>query len=113
MTNLSFHMVASREDIQRVTRVLAERFRPQKIILFGSQATGKARPDSDVDLLIVLPFTESHCTMMISMLGAIRPSCGYELIPRTPEEVETRYAAGDAFIRNAIDQGIVLYEAAA
>lgn len=106
-------MAATREEVQRIARVLVDRFHPQKVILFGSQAAGTARPDSDTDLLVVLPFTESHYSMMTAMLGAIRPAFGFELIPRTPEDVAAGYAAGDAFIRNAIDKGIVLYEAAA
>ena|ERR1041384_6367238 len=101
------------KDIQRIATVLAEKFHPQKIILFGSRAYGKPRPDSDTDLLVILPFEGSHFSMMTAMLGAIRPSFGFELIPRTPEDVAERYAQGDRFIRDAVDNGIVLYEAAA
>ncbi len=35
---------------------IAKEFQPERIILFGSYAYGKPRPDSDVDLLVVLPF---------------------------------------------------------
>src|SRR5204863_6693690 len=40
--------------IDEMVRRIADRFQPERIILFGSQARGTARPDSDVDLLIVL-----------------------------------------------------------
>ncbi|MBN1453622.1 MAG: nucleotidyltransferase domain-containing protein [Anaerolineales bacterium] len=40
--------------IDEVVRQIAEKFRPQKIILFGSYARGKPRPESDVDLLVVM-----------------------------------------------------------
>ena len=40
-----------REMVNRIVR----RFDPEKVILFGSYATGKAGPDSDVDLLVVMP----------------------------------------------------------
>lgn len=39
--------------LQQVTRALVERFRPVRVILFGSQARGEPRRDSDVDLLVV------------------------------------------------------------
>ena len=39
--------------VERVVGKIAEAIHPTKIILFGSRATGKARPDSDLDLLIV------------------------------------------------------------
>ncbi len=40
--------------IHRLARQIAKQFKPQKIILFGSYARGKPRPESDVDLLVVM-----------------------------------------------------------
>jgi len=42
------------EIVERIVR----QFDPLRIILFGSWARGDARPDSDVDLLVVLPKVE-------------------------------------------------------
>ncbi len=41
--------------IRRYARQIAERFQPDKIILFGSYAYGQPHGDSDVDLLVVMP----------------------------------------------------------
>ena len=41
--------------IRRFARQVAERFRPDKIILFGSYAYGTPHADSDVDILVVMP----------------------------------------------------------
>lgn len=41
--------------IRRYAREVAERFRPDKIILFGSFAYGKPHDGSDVDILVVMP----------------------------------------------------------
>ena len=41
--------------IRRFARQVAERFRPEKIILFGSYACGTPHADSDVDILVVMP----------------------------------------------------------
>ena len=41
--------------IQEITRRVLSVARPEKIILFGSAATGKMSPDSDIDLLVVEP----------------------------------------------------------
>ncbi len=40
--------------IQAMVRRIVDRFDPERVILFGSHARGTARPDSDVDLLVVL-----------------------------------------------------------
>src|SRR5438309_4548011 len=41
--------------IARMVKRIVKRFAPEQIILFGSQARGDAGPDSDIDLLIVMP----------------------------------------------------------
>jgi predicted nucleotidyltransferase len=40
--------------IDQVVEQIVEKFKPQKIILFGSYARGNPRPESDVDLLVVM-----------------------------------------------------------
>jgi len=47
--------MVSRRAIKKFTDEIARRFKPEKIILFGSYAYGKPTPDSDVDLLVLLP----------------------------------------------------------
>lgn len=101
------------DEIRQVAAILAEKFRPQKIILFGSRAYGTPRPDSDTDILVILPFSGSTHRMTANMLGAIRPRFGYHLVPRTPDAVKMWYESGDPMMREAIDLGILLYEAAA
>jgi predicted nucleotidyltransferase len=41
------------EKIELMAKAIVDEVDPEKIILFGSHATGHARPDSDVDLLII------------------------------------------------------------
>ena len=48
--------LVTREALRAFTQRLVEHFSPQKVILFGSQARGKARWDSDADILVVMPF---------------------------------------------------------
>jgi HEPN domain-containing protein/predicted nucleotidyltransferase len=45
--------VSVQEQIDRMVKRIVRRFRPERIILFGSQARGDAGPDSDVDLLVI------------------------------------------------------------
>ena len=41
--------------IRRYARAIADRFQPQKIILFGSYAYGTPHAGSDVDILVIMP----------------------------------------------------------
>lgn len=88
-------------------------FRPLKVVLFGSRAYGRPRPDSDADLLVILPFECSTYRMAVDMLKALGPSPGIDIVPRRPADVERYYRDGDPMMREALDKGIVLYEAAA
>ncbi len=63
---LSFRIIVQEKDemnvkseIKNLCRQIVENFNPQKIILFGSHAYGKPNADSDVDLLVVMPFEGS------------------------------------------------------
>lgn len=46
--------MASPDEIQRMADVIAEKFDPDMIILFGSHARGEAKADSDIDLFVVM-----------------------------------------------------------
>ncbi len=41
--------------LAEIVRRLVEAYQPERIYLFGSRARGEAGPDSDYDLLIVVP----------------------------------------------------------
>ncbi len=100
-------------DEQRI-RELCERivqeFQPHKIILFGSYALGTPTPDSDVDMLVVLPFTGKNFRKSLEILNRTNPNFPIDLLARNPEDTERRYQEGDPLIREALDHGKVLYE---
>jgi uncharacterized protein len=58
--------------IDRIVKRIVKRFRPERIILFGSQARGDAGPDSDVDLLVVMNFEGSKLQKMAELRGTLR-----------------------------------------
>lgn len=59
------------EILTEAVRRIREQFAPTRILLFGSRATGHARPDSDFDLLVVLP-TTTDWRMPGKIRGALR-----------------------------------------
>jgi predicted nucleotidyltransferase len=104
-------MVTMRQ-IEDVSRRIAQQFHPQRILLFGSYAWGSPSPDSDVDLLVILPFEGKPVAKSVEMRLKVRPPFPVDLLVRTPEKVQERLALGDPFIRSILEEGKVLYEAA-
>ena len=103
-------MVAMR-DIQALAGRIAEHFRPDRIILFGSHASGTPTGDSDVDLLVVMPYTGKSWRQATEIRGRIRPGFPLDLIVRTPAQVRERLQMGDVFIQEITENGRILYEA--
>ena len=94
--------------IQRLAREIADKFQPEKIILFGSYAYGKPHQDSDVDLLVVMSAwneTSKACRIRL----AVHHPFPLDLIVRTPENLQWRLAEEDWFLREVVEKGKVLY----
>lgn len=97
-------------DIQALANKIVEKFHPQRIILFGSYAAGTAGPDSDVDLLVVLPFEGKNFYKSLEIVNAVNPMFSADILARKPDDTQWRYRNGDPLIKDAIDRGRVLYE---
>jgi predicted nucleotidyltransferase len=96
--------------IDTMVQRLVERFGPEQIILFGSHARGTAGPDSDVDLLVVMPFSGSKRAKQLEMRMALHDiSLPKDIILVTPDEVTRRRDIVGTIIRPAMREGKVLY----
>lgn len=81
-------------QIQVFSQQIAEKFRPERIILFGSYAYGQPTEDSNVDLLVILPFEEMPVQKAIAIRQQVRSSFPLDLIARTSEQVQQRLEMG-------------------
>lgn len=97
-------------EIRELARRIARDFHPERVVLFGSFAEGRATPDSDVDLLVVLPFRGTPLRKSVEILNRLDVRFPLDLVARRPGDVRRRYAEGDPLIREALDRGEVLYE---
>jgi len=90
---------------------IAERFHPEKIILFGSYANGRPTLDSDVDLLVVMQSEEPLFPRIRRVAEVAQvPYLPMDVIVRTPVEVAERLAMGDSFLAGILEKGTVLYD---
>ncbi len=98
-------------EIKKVCEQILRDFRPERIILFGSHAYGTPAPDSDVDLLVVMPFKGSARQKAVEIRSSIDTSIPLDVLVRTPEQLSERIAMGDFFLREITEIGKVVYEA--
>lgn len=84
---------------------------PEKVILFGSRARGKARPDSDFDLVVIKESDEPRyrrdAALYLALAGLNVP---VDVMVYTPQEVREWSAVPLAFITTVVREGKVLYE---
>jgi predicted nucleotidyltransferase len=98
------------EPIRRMVDRIVRRFDPDKIILFGSYARGDAGPDSDVDLLIVMPVAGSTRQMAVDIGVALHDiRVPKDVIVTTPEQFEWRKDTIGTVERPAWREGKLLY----
>lgn len=97
--------------IDRMARRIVRRFRPEKVILFGSHARGDAGPDSDVDLLVVMEVEGSKHDAALAvrlLLHDIRVP--KDVIVTTPEDFAWRKDIVGTIEYPATHEGRSLYD---
>jgi len=100
--------------IQAMVERIVERFRPEKIILFGSHARGDGTADSDADLLVVMNVNGSKRQQAVQIDLALEGiMLAADILVATPEEVERYRNCIGSIIREAVREGRVLYDRAA
>ena len=97
-------------EIKSITGQIIEKYKPEKIILFGSTAQGKLTSDSDVDLLIIKENTPLYGADRIRELSRmIERNIPVDFLVYRPEEFEKRLKMGDPFLKAVLKEGKVLY----
>ena len=99
------------EDLlQGMVRRIVDEFHPDRIVLFGSYAWGTPRPDSDVDLLVVMDSDLRPARRSAAVSMACRPRrLATDFIVKTPAELQERLAMGDTFMVSVLREGKTLY----
>ena len=96
--------------IARMVQQIVNKFNPERIILFGSQARGDAGPDSDVDLLVVVDVKGSKWDKYLEIRGALGDCpLPLDVIVTSPEEFAWRKDVVGTIEWPASREGQVLY----
>lgn len=100
-----------RGEIGQMVSIIVEKYNPEKIVLFGSHARGNPRPDSDVDLLIIMPVEASRREASVRIgVDLCDIPVSKDIIVFTPDDVHRFGNLVGTILRPALREGIVLYE---
>jgi predicted nucleotidyltransferase len=98
------------QELARYVQILAEEENPQKVIVFGSLATGNVKEWSDIDLLVINDTPLPYLQRLFKLQALLQPKVGTDLIYYTPQEFE-QLCKERAFVREEIlEKGKVVYE---
>ena len=98
--------------VSRVVRRLRVKYQPERIVLFGSYASGRQTAESDLDLLIIKNTRRSFFKRLYDVRALAEPAlAGYPFDPivLTPAELEERLARGDQFLQSILNKGRQVY----
>ena len=99
------------EILEEVVRRIVQTADPEKIILFGSAARGKAGPESDLDLLIIKAGVHRRRLARKIYQNLYGVGAAVDIVVVTPEDVERYRDTHALVIKPALQEGRVLYAA--
>ena len=98
------------QEIDHIKNQLIEKYRPEKIILFGSAAWGRSDEVNDLDLFIVKKDVPYYGSDRINELYRLMDThAAVDYIVYTPEETRKWLSLGDPFLKKIFAEGKVLY----
>ena len=103
-------VTVDQKELERVVRQIVERYRPTKVILFGSHAYGEPTEDSDVDLLVVMDTNENRLRAAANISAGIDHPFPLDIVVFKPGQLEASIKRGGVFATEVAKRGIVLHE---
>lgn len=110
MTTRTHASPASDTKLNTLIERLVAALDPDKLVLFGSHARGDARPDSDVDLMVIAPTLEPRHRALARAYAALgRHDLAVDLVWYTPAEIDDWSEVPEFLATRALREGVVLY----
>ncbi len=99
-----------KKEVRRSVEKIKAQYKPEKIFVFGSFASGKITADSDIDFFIIKRTTKPRRKRQqeVSRL-LIDREVPVDILVYTPAETEKRKRLGDPFILDILNSGKLLY----
>jgi predicted nucleotidyltransferase len=98
------------QELERYILVLFEHDEPEKVIVFGSLASGDVHEWSDIDLVVVKKTTLPFIKRMRELRQTLQPQVAVEILCYTPEEFDRLCSERLFFREEIIGKGKIVYE---
>lgn len=102
--------VSYQKEIKTIVKTLKEKYKPEKIILFGSFAFGKPKENSDVDLCLIKKTKDPFPRRLFKVVKYIESDLGTDILVYTPDEWQEALEEENYFIKEIAQKGQILYE---
>lgn len=96
-------------ELKRIGNVLVKKYKPEKVIVFGSCALNKTHKWSDLDIVVVKNTKKRFADRIEEVLGLVNPKEATDFLVYTPSEFN-EMAKNNYFIRDEVlKKGKVIY----
>ena len=100
------------QEIEKLVQRIVDAVHPLRIILFGSAARGELTPDSDVDVLVVMPDGTHRRKTAQYLYGVISGvKVPYDIVVATPSDLEKHRDNIGLIYYAILKEGKMLYAA--
>jgi predicted nucleotidyltransferase len=105
-------MATDSTALDQLVKGIVEAVHPLRIILFGSAARGEIRPDSDIDVLVVMPEgTHRRRTAQLLYRRISGVGAPFDVLVATPSDLEKYKDNIGLVYRTVLREGRELYAA--
>lgn len=104
------HSLSLNKELKRITRVLKKKYKPEKIILFGSAAAGRVKRWSDLDIAVIKNTQKRFYDRIGEVLMLADPHEAVDFIVYTPQEFKDMQSYSWFVNEEIVKKGKVVYE---
>lgn len=98
------------KEIKRISDVIVKKYKPKKVILFGSCANGKLKPSSDIDIMIIKNTRKKHVERIKEVLSMVDSKLPMDVLVYTPKEFKKEIDLGEFIFQDINKEGKLLYD---
>lgn len=110
MNDAAIRKTRLQEELDRVLPIIRSQYQPERIILFGSLATGTVGQWSDLDLAIIKQTKKRFLDRLLEVANLVHSRIATDFVVYTPEEF-AQMALDNYFVRDEIvERGKILYD---